>query len=172
MISSDSENYYTPYELVQQYLRQKSAHTQDGEGAIEDEVLSEGENMSALPILNAEEDDDYEGSPISATSYEQIPLSDDFSDIISIFIKRTSFVRQKEWGLSDHLFRVIFVPKKETNEVILLTSLLGAIHEVIAYCLRRFKNYYTPREKPSDFPTQCYLKITEKHLEASKVSLT
>jgi hypothetical protein len=73
---------------------------------------------------------------------------------------------QKEFGLSDHLFKVVFNTKK-TNHVLLLTSILGAIKEVVSWCLTLFKHYYVQRQIPGEFETQAYLKITEKRLEVS-----
>lgn len=73
----------------------------------------------------------------------------------------------QNWSIDDHLFRCIFVPKERAkNHVLLLSALLGAIHEVIAYTLKIFKNYYTKRSAEPD--TQAYLKITEAHLERGK----
>jgi hypothetical protein len=79
------------------------------------------------------------------------------------------FPGQKEFGLSDHLFKVIF-QTKPTNPVVLLTSILGAIKEVVEWCLNLFKKYYGGMRKvPGEFETQAYLKITEKRLEVSAI---
>ena len=188
--SSDSDKYFTGTKKIESYLRLPSPHEQIGGALYQDEDMPAEENT--LPTLNASQPEDYEGSPVSSDQYIDIPLSPEFADLISIKIKRTAFVRQKvrsikafsfwpvwvglehlqvhmmflfqEWSLDDHLFRCIFVPKqKAKNHVLLLSALLGAIHEVIAWTMTLFKNYYTKRSPEPD--TQAYLKITERHLE-------
>lgn len=62
------------------------------------------------------------------------------------------------------MFRVIFVPLEEAkNHVLLLSALLDAIHSVVAYCMKLFRNYYTKRSPHED--TQAFLKVCDKRLE-------
>jgi hypothetical protein len=94
MISSDSESYYTPYQMVERYMNQPSQHVQEGEGAREVEGVHHmsDEEDAALPAFNISEPHDYDGSPVSGDQYMKIPLSDQYSDMLSIYIKRTSFI--------------------------------------------------------------------------------
>jgi hypothetical protein len=143
---SDEEIYMSPYEMVQHYFRQPSGHRLEGEGegpqaaghghvdaedagSDVDSVRSDGAN----PEWNVEQPHSFDDSPIK-TEYMKIPLSEEYSSIVSVYIKRSSFLRQKNFALEDHLFRVVFVPKnKVKNHVILLTSLLGAVKEVVSW---------------------------------------
>ena len=53
------------------------------------------EEAGALPALNTDDPHDFQGSPISKDQYIDIPLSAEYAKLVSVKIKRTSFVRQK-----------------------------------------------------------------------------
>jgi hypothetical protein len=110
-----------------------------------------------LPILNRSGSVDTMGCPINNLHYESIPLSEDFEQLLDVRVKKVAFVRQKKWNLQDQLLRVIFLPKRG-NPILLLRGLVGAVQQVIEFCLRKFKAYYLPREDEERTETQCYLK--------------
>jgi hypothetical protein len=97
--SSDSDQKDNKYgNFIEKYLAGPSQHT--GQGAAADyepmETGDDEETAEALPIWNTDNPEDHEGSPFSAKQYMTIPLTDpDYKDLISVKIKRTSFVRQQ-----------------------------------------------------------------------------
>jgi hypothetical protein len=97
--SSDSDQKDNKYDnFIERYLSGPSQHTGQG-AAAEDEPMETGddeETAAALPIWNTDDPEDQEGSPVSAKEYIEVPLTDpDYKDLISVKIKRTSFVRQE-----------------------------------------------------------------------------
>ena len=110
-----------------------------------------------LSILNRSGQVDTMGSPFSNDEYESIPLTQEYADLMDIKIKKVSFVRQEKWKLEDQLHRVIFLPKKG-HPVLLLTAMIGAVFQVIQWTLKKFKDYYIPRETEETTETQAYLK--------------
>jgi hypothetical protein len=84
MISSDSEAYGNVFE---RYLAQPSMHDQGGGGGDEDVEM-------APPPLNQDSPTDFDGAPIG-TDYLDIPVEEPWKDLISIKIRKTSFVRQE-----------------------------------------------------------------------------
>jgi hypothetical protein len=97
MASTDEELYMDDDAFVQKYFHQPSPHRVDSSSSDGDdhEIADlEGEGEGGLPILNADGVQDHEGAPYGDT-YQEIPLPEQFRDIISIQIKKTGFVRQK-----------------------------------------------------------------------------
>lgn len=174
----DSDNYYMNEDeyrqrFVQQYMRRPSHEADElgggGDDDAEDHIMHEA--GGALPVLNADSPMDHFGSPISGDTYQEIPLSRQFKSTLSAKIKKVGFIRQKKWGLDDHLFRIIFNPKDASNHVLLVEAILQAIEEVINFCLKLFKNYYIPRQvQTADYGTMAYLKITEKRLARGQLN--
>ena len=101
MESEDSNDIFMSNSaFVERYFEGPSYHraqAQEGGGADidDDDVQMPGEASGALPILNADDPEDFQGSPISKDQYIDIPLSPEYAKLISVKIKRTSFVRQK-----------------------------------------------------------------------------
>lgn len=73
------------------------------------------------------------GAPFSS-NYTSIPLSQEYSDLIDIRIRKTGFIRQEAWKVDDHLFSMCIFPKSK-HPVLLLSGLIGAIQQVIEYTL-------------------------------------
>jgi hypothetical protein len=126
------------------------------EGASSQPVAADS---APLPILNRSGDIDTMGSPFGSDNYVSIPLSPDYAKLLDIKIKKVSFLHQLKWNLQDQLLRVIFLPKRG-NPILLLNGLVGAVKQVIEYCLKKFKEYYLPREDEERTETQCYLKAS------------
>jgi hypothetical protein len=118
--------FMSPYRMVERYLNRPSEHIQDQEGGGVADVQSAPPDMDedAAPAHKWNLEDPHDtgkkntttlaekkipnyflaGAPVGS-DYVQIPLSSEYSDLINIFIKRTSFLRQKQFALDDHLFR-------------------------------------------------------------------
>jgi hypothetical protein len=50
---------------------------------------------SPPPILNKAAPDDFSGAPVKMNEYMKVPLSNQYKDLIRIYIKRTGFIRQQ-----------------------------------------------------------------------------
>lgn len=100
--ASNPSSSYTPYQLArvmaQRYMDQPSQHVGQGAAGDVDHVgeMSDEEEPSALPALNVTDPHDYYGSPISADHYMKIDLSPEYSNILSVYIKRHSFISKNK----------------------------------------------------------------------------
>jgi hypothetical protein len=101
LYSSDPDqrdNYHESF--IERYLAGPSHHVGQG-GAPDDHqpMEEDGEEeeaaAAALPALNIDDPEDFDGSPISNKEYETIPIDGPSKDLITVKIKRTAFVRQK-----------------------------------------------------------------------------
>lgn len=92
--SSDSDAYFSATQKIERYLAMPSPHDQEG-GALYDQDEEMGAEDASLPVLNASQPDDFEGSPVSSEQYVNIPLPPEFDNVLAVKIKRTAFLRQK-----------------------------------------------------------------------------
>ena len=107
MNSSDSDAYFTATEKMQMYLRHPdSRHGQSSDADDEASPVVETFPTPEQTVqLDANDPVDYGECPIPRDKWGEVPLSPRNSAIISIRIKRVSFIRQEQWKLEDHLFR-------------------------------------------------------------------